>query len=109
MSRPFCSRIPPMTEVQAARPSTAPLAVVADVAVRLASAEDFVERVREVLELIRANFGADECSLWLYGPSGLFCASCAGLPLATGDAVAIALDRDSSDSHGLALRRLTVG
>jgi two-component system NtrC family sensor kinase len=98
-----------MTDVQAARPTMAPLAVVADVAVRLASAEDFVERVRDVLDLIRAQFGADESSLWLHGPTGLFCASCAGEPLSSAADVTSALERDGADGDGLGLRRLTVG
>ena len=50
-----------------------PLAVVSDVAVRLASGDDVVTKTSDILELLKSAFGGQEVGLWLYGATGLVC------------------------------------
>ena len=86
-----------------------PLALVCDVAVRLASADDIVTKTSDLLERLLSAFGAEEAALWLYGPSGLVCSMRAGEARLQGDEVAALLEAGGGEENGLAVRRLVAG
>jgi two-component system NtrC family sensor kinase len=86
-----------------------PLAMVSDIAVRLASADDVVTKTTDVLERLHAAFGAQEVGLWLYGASGLVCSLRAGGTQVTGEEVAALLDAGGGSAEQLTVRRLVAG
>lgn len=99
-----------MTAEQLAVPSASPLALVADVAARLAKGDDVVANVRDVLHLLRTTCAAEECALWLHSADGLFCAARAGHESHAGARVAKALERSpSTPAPGLNVRRIVFG
>ncbi len=74
-----------------------PLAVLADIASHVGSDEDVVHKARSILDVTRSAFSAEECSLWLYGASGLVCASLSGDALVQASDVQNLLDAGSTD------------
>ena len=92
-----------------ANPAVNALSVVSDVAVRLASADDVVAKTSDVLERILAAFGADEVTLWLYGPAGLVRSARAGDEATDANAVSALLDAGGGTTETLAVRRLVSG
>lgn len=89
-------------------PTSAALAVLADVARRLAAGDDLVARVADILERLREEFEAEESNLWLYGATGLVCAAQAGSTESSPDEVSAALE-DEAGAHALVARRLASG
>lgn len=108
-SRSFCSPSVPAMNPSDVSSSVHPLAVVSDIAVRLASADDVVTKTGDVLERLLAAFGAKEVGLWLYGSSGLVCSLRSGTTEVTGEEVAALLDAGGGSSHALTVRRLVAG
>jgi two-component system NtrC family sensor kinase len=99
-----------MTADQLAAPASSPLALIADVAARLATSEHLVANVQEVLGTLRTTLAADECALWLHAPDGLVCAARAGTESAAAAQVNDALDRNGGrDASGIVVRRLVSG
>lgn len=98
-----------MNAEQVAPPPATPLAVIADVATRLANSEHLVAKVQDVLAMIRAATGVEECALWLHGPDGLFCAARAGATLVPVGVVSAALERSATPTPGFIVRRVVVG
>jgi len=86
-----------------------PLAVVSDIAVRLASGDDVVTKTNDVLERLLSAFGATEAGLWLYGAAGIVCSMRAGEPETTAEAVGALLEGGGGSSDTLAVRRLVAG
>ena len=89
--------------------SVHPLAVVSDVAVRLASGDDIVTKTSDVLERMRVAFGVAEVGLWLYGASALVCSLRAGEAGISVHEVAPLLDAGGGSSDALVVRRLVAG
>jgi two-component system NtrC family sensor kinase len=96
-----------MTAPTAALSST-PLAVLGDVAARLAAGGEIVAKVTDVLERLRSAFEVDECGLWLYGSEGLVCSALAGSSHTAVADVTAHLDSAGDDSR-IVVRRLTFG
>ncbi|MEP7380353.1 MAG: ATP-binding protein [Gemmatimonadota bacterium] len=86
-----------------------PLAVVSDIAVRLASGDDVVTKTGDVLEHLLTAFGASEVGLWLYSATGLVCSLRAGEALTQPEEVAALLEAGGGSSDALAVRRLVAG
>ncbi len=86
-----------------------PLALVSDIAVRLASADDIVTKTADVLERLLAACGGEEAALWLYGPTGLVCSLRAGEARMQEEEVSAMLEAGGSASGGLVVRRLVAG
>ena len=89
--------------------SVHPLAVVSDVAVRLASGDDIVTKTSDVLERMRVAFGVAEVGLWLYGASALVCSLRAGEAGISVHEVAPLLDAGGGSTDALVVRRLVAG
>jgi two-component system, NtrC family, sensor kinase len=85
------------------------LGVLADIAARIASVDEVVPKVQGVLEVTRAALGATECALWVYGASGLVCATRSGANETSPAEVAAALETPDADADGLIVRRLIMG
>lgn len=86
-----------------------PLAVVSDIAVRLASGEDVVTKTADVLEHLQAAFQAHEVALWLYGATGLVCSMRAGEPGMSAEEVGALLEAGGGSRETLSVRRLVAG
>lgn len=86
-----------------------PLAVVSDIAVRLASGHDVVAKTNDVLEQLVAGLGVREAGLWLFGATGLVCSLRAGEETVTADEVATLLEGGGGTSDTVAVRRLVAG
>ena len=86
-----------------------PLAIVSDIAVRLASGHDVVAKTNDVLEHLVAAFGVREAGLWLYSAKGLVCSLRAGESTITADEVAALLERGEGSGATLAVHRLVAG
>ncbi len=86
-----------------------PLAVVSDIAVRLASGDDVVTKTSDVLEHLLSAFGASEVGLWLYSATGLVCSLRAGETRTQPEEVAALLEAGGGSSDALAVRRLVAG
>jgi two-component system, NtrC family, sensor kinase len=97
----------PATPTPLAR--TEPLALLKDIAARIASADEVVTRVRAILESTRRAFAAQECGLWLYGPSGLVCSARAGDELTSAAEVSAEIEVSGPGSEVLVVRRLVTG
>jgi two-component system, NtrC family, sensor kinase len=85
------------------------LAVVADVASRLASAPVPGDVLPGVLEAVRAAFAADECVIWLRTPSELLRAWSAGAELTARREVTNVLEGDGPPADHLTVARLHTG
>ncbi|HPV74861.1 MAG TPA: ATP-binding protein [Gemmatimonadaceae bacterium] len=86
-----------------------PLAVVSDVAVRLASGDDVVTKTSDILELLKSAFGGQEVGLWLYGATGLVCSLRAGEAGIVPEDVASLLEAGGGSTTTLTVRRLVAG
>ncbi len=86
-----------------------PLALVSDIAVRLASGDDVVTRTTDALEHLISALGAREAGLWLYGANGLVCSLRAGDDTVSAEEVAALLDAGGGGHDTLAVRRLVAG
>ncbi|MCC6774058.1 MAG: PAS domain-containing protein [Gemmatimonadaceae bacterium] len=86
-----------------------PLAVVADIAARIASGDDVVSKTSDILDRLLVAFAAPEVGLWLYGPSGLVCSLRAGEAQTTGEEVGTLLDAGGGSTESLIVRRLVAG
>ncbi|MFP5354407.1 MAG: two-component system sensor histidine kinase NtrB [Gemmatimonadota bacterium] len=86
-----------------------PLAVVSDIAVRLASGDDLIRKTSDVLEILVAAFGAREAGLWLHSANGLVCSLRAGETSITGSEVGALLESGGGSTDTLAVRRLVAG
>ena len=64
--------------LSSAPPVSSPLAVVADVATRLAAQESLDERLTSCLALLRDALGASSCSVWQHGAAGMVRRAVAG-------------------------------
>lgn len=89
--------------------SVHPLAVVSDIAVRLASGDDVVTKTSDVLEHLLSAFGASEVGLWLYSANGLVCSLRAGETHVRADDVTALLEAGGGSADTLAVRRLVAG
>jgi two-component system, NtrC family, sensor kinase len=92
-----------------ASPALNALAVVSDVAVRIASGDDIIAKTTDILERTLAAFGADEVTLWLYGSQGLVCSARAGTVSTETHDIAELLDAGGGVTETLAVRRLVSG
>jgi len=86
-----------------------PLAVLADIAVRIASGDDVVTKTSDVLDRLLGAFAASEVGLWLYGANGLVCSLRAGEAQTTAEEVAALLDAGGGATESLIVRRLVAG
>ncbi|MEO6443699.1 MAG: ATP-binding protein [Gemmatimonadaceae bacterium] len=86
-----------------------PLAIVADVAARLASGDDIVVKTHDVLQRLQVALGATEVGLWLYGSQVLVCSLRAGAGDTTVDEVLPLLEAGGGSSDALVVRRLVAG
>ena len=87
-----------------ARP-TGPLAVVSEIASRLAEGGEIVATVGDVMRRLQAVLDASEVSLWLFASAGLRRSAIAGAPMLTVDEVRGAVE-GSAPIPGLMARRL---
>jgi two-component system NtrC family sensor kinase len=85
------------------------LGVLADIAARIASMDEVVPKVQGVLEVTRAALGATECGLWVYGASGLLCATRSGGEEMSSVDVDAALAAPDAESEAFIVRRLVIG
>jgi len=90
-------------------PAPAALALLADVAARLASARAPEDVLPAVLELVRAAFGAEECGFWLHRPAGLARAWGVGQERTSADDVQARLAAAGRESPPVALVPLAAG
>ena len=98
---------PPVVSTPTAPPE--PLAVLKHIASCIASADEVVAKVRAILETTRHAFSAQECGLWLYGPSGLVCSARAGGEETTAAEVGALLETSAIDAGEIVVRRLVAG
>jgi len=89
--------------------SVHPLALVSDIAVRLASGDDVVTKTSDALEHLRSALQAQEVGLWLYGATGLVCSLRAGEGSVTAAEVGALLEAGGGSSDTLSVRRLVAG
>ena len=86
------------------------LALVSDVAARLAGAGDIVARTADVLSLVRQRLDADEVDLWLHGAAGGLVRSLhAGAPDLPAGAVEALLVEGTPTAEGAVVHPLAVG
>jgi len=87
--------------------AASPMALIADVAARLAASDNVVANVQDLLGAVQAAIGADECAIWLHGPDGLVLTARSGTESAGATQINDALDRNGSqEQDALIVRRL---
>jgi two-component system NtrC family sensor kinase len=91
-----------------ARP-TGPLAVVSEIASRLAEGGEIVSTVGDVIRRLQGALDASEVSLWLYASTGLRRSAAAGTPTLTVDEVRGAVEGESAGSGVVARRLVAIG
>lgn len=92
----------------ATRP-TGPLAVLSEIASRLAVGGEIVPTVGDVIQRLQAALDATEVSLWLYASTGLRRSAIAGTPTLTVDDVRSAAEGERTGSDLVARRLVAMG
>ncbi|MBV6523003.1 MAG: Adaptive-response sensory-kinase SasA [Gemmatimonadaceae bacterium] len=86
-----------------------PLAAIADIAARLASADGTVANLQGILSTVQALLGAEECAIWLDEGDSLSLASRAGVESISMEEIQQALDRSEREGERIIVRRLVSG